>query len=185
MFSFFSFDKAKKCFAVGLVLLAAATLLGACDDPKTEPGANVRGALPDDLIGKWVTLYDGFEITKSGNILTLEYDGGGFGDYTGTIEYVSNYNSESGVIIIKYTEKPEFGYKEGKNFHAVYYLNFKPGVSVEFNNTYDIAVYDPNDSTANNVDTGTLNEAIKKFTQSDMIKYMNVSMSMTYTKETP
>ena len=170
MFSFFSKAKAKKFMFAGLVLVLFTGLLSVSCKIDPDPDMNVPGSLPEGLLGKWVTMYDSFEIISNTGIITVEYDGGGWGDYTGTIRFVSNYTNKSGVIIIEYSDgAPDIA----KKFHAIYYLDFKPDVSTELNNT-------SNSSEPYNADTATLNEAIAKFTQANMGNYMSFEYSTAY-----
>jgi len=168
MVSFFSRVNVKRVLFAGLVLVLLAGFLGGCKNEVED--VNEPGSLPSGLVGKWVTDYDSFEITTS----TIKYDGGGYGDYAGNIRFVSNYDSKSGVIIVQYTTgAPD----AAKPFHAIYYLNFTPGVSVELNNTWDATRDDYN------ADTATLDAAKEKFTKGKMGDWIDVSYSTPYTKQ--
>jgi hypothetical protein len=177
MSSFFSVDRAKRFLFICFALLAMAAVVTGCD---TNLGSdtNKEGALPNALIGKWSTAYDYFEISRVGDTEFLSYYDGGYGGaYIGTIRYVSNYDSRSGLIIIQYNSgAPD----SSKPFHAVYYLKFVPGTSVELNNTYIVSIPYPGN---NNADTVTLAQAIAKFTRESMGNYMNFSYSTPYNKE--
>jgi predicted small secreted protein len=176
MFSFSSVDRAKRFLSVCFVLLVMAAVTTGCTDPNTDVEEGT--GLPQALIGKWATAFDSFEITRSGDTETIKYDDGGYGfGWVGTIRFVSNFNSRSGVIIIQYTSGAP---NASKPFHAVYYLNFTPGTSVELNNTYDVSIPFPGD---NNVDTATLSQAIIKFTSDNMSSYMDVAFSTPYSKQ--
>ena len=173
MFSFFRMKGLKRvlpvCLALGLLVLAG------CPGGGGDNDINIPGALPTGLVGKWEepTYNDFFQITGSPETLAYDANYGGLGDYVGNIEFVSNYNSSAGVIIIKYTS----GAPDGtKLYHAIYYLDFKPGISVSLNNTWDAT--DP----LYNADTATLQEAIEKFTKGKMGNWMDPSSAPTYNK---
>ena len=176
MFSPFSVNKVKRFLFAGFVFLAMTAILAGCSsDSNDEP--NEQGSLPAALIGKWISNFgDYFEFTNAGGVQTIKYDDGGFGSgYQGSIDFVANYDSKSGVIIVKYTDSTN---KNKPNpFHAIYYLNLSNNTTVELNNTWDTtrADYD--------ADTITLNEAITKFTRGNMGNYMDLSYSTTYTKQ--
>ena len=175
MFPLFSVAKVKKFLFTGLFFLAMAAILGGCSTD-SEDDTNVPVSLPAALFGKWVSSFnDYFEITNAGGTQTITYNDGGYGfGYQGSIDFVSNYDSKSGVIIIKYTDNTN---KNKTNpFHAIYYLNLTNTKSVEFNNTSDIA------NNYADADTTTLNEAINKFTRGNMSNYMDLAWSSTYTK---
>ena len=178
MFSLFSFDKVKKFLFAGFILLAIAAIMSGCStDPDDD--TNVPGALPAALIGKWVPTNVGgdyYEITNAGGAQTLKYEDGGYGfGYQGSIEFVSNFDSKTGVIIIKYNDNTN---KNKPNpFHALYYLKLTDTGSVELNNTSDLA------NNYADADTTTLNEAINKFTRGNMSNYIDLAWSATYTKQ--
>ncbi|MCL2478280.1 MAG: hypothetical protein FWF22_02170 [Treponema sp.] len=195
MFFVFSQFRAngKKFLLAGLVLVFLAAFLGGCStDLKPEDDTNYYGRLPDDMVGKWVSdAQDYFNITGvSANNDTVTYfmpgysydDGeGGQVDVpdfqtTGTIMFVSNYDSGSGVIIVKYTD-PSYYTGKSNPFHAYYYINYIPGTSAEFFDTWDAtrADYD--------ADTVTLSEAVKKFTQGKRGNYCDISFHPVYLKE--
>ena len=169
MFSFFSQVRVKRVLFTGLVLVLLAGFLGGCKTEPADDGVNKPGSLPNGLVGKWATAYDSFEITTG----AIKYDDGGYDyGYEGTIEFVSNYDSKSGLIIVKYTT----GGNATKPYHAIYYLNFTTG-TVELNNTSDSTVADYN------ADTATLEQAKEKFTKGSMGNYMDFSYSTPYTKQ--
>ena len=153
----------KRALLAVLVFGLLAAFFTGCDNGSTDDDVNIRGTLPSGLVGKWDSGYDSFEIKS--DMVTLEYDDGGYGyGYTGTIEFVSNYDSRSGVIIIEYSSgAPD----TNKPFHAIYYLDYKPGTSVELHITSD--ANDPNYS----ADTATLNQAIAKFTRKKMFDHIS------------
>jgi len=177
MFSFFSLGRSKTllkravlvCLTLGLLW----AVLASCDSGTIGgDDVNIPGALPAELAGTWED-YDSFTIDTTTNPATLEYDGGGWGDYQGTIVFVSNYDSKSGLIIVEYTTgAPD----TGKPFHSIYYLNLTSG-TVSLNNTWQ-----DNGGGDYNADTATLDEAKEKFTLGQMGNYMDVSQAPTYTK---
>ena len=166
---------------MALVLLAI-FINGCSTELKPEDDTNYYGSLPDSLIGKWSTSYDYYEIKRDvDGTETVKYymDGGDTYDAfesTGTIMFVSNYDSKSGVIIIKYTD-PDYYAEKLKPFHAYYYLNFIPGTSVELYDTWDATADDWD------ADTYTLSEAVRKFTSGKMGNYSDISFHPVYSKE--
>jgi hypothetical protein len=92
---------------------------------------NKEGALPAMLVGKWAYTQPGSSVPAE--IYTIADTGiikYGYGsdssptDYRGTIVFVSNYSSDSGVMIIEYVDpggKPTYTEYNGKPFTAVYY----------------------------------------------------------------
>ena len=173
--SMFSFLKGRRFLFTSLVfVLVTAFLVGCSTD--SEDDTNQPGTMPNALIGKWVAGFgDSYEIASAGGAQTLKYDDGGFGiGYQGSIEFVSNYDSKSGVIIIKYTDNAN---KSKPNpFHAIYYLNLA-SATAEINSTWDATSEDYD------ADTATLNEAINKFTRGNMGNYIDLAWSTTYTKQ--
>ena len=172
MFSFFSSGKVKRVLFAGLVFVLLACFLGGC---KTEVEDESSTGLPDGLLGKWVAGYgDNYVIAKSGSTETLKYyyDSTTLGS-EGTIRDVTNFNSESGVIIVEYSSGLT---NADRPFGAVYYLDFTGG-TVSFNSAWDAtaADYDAN--------TATLDAAIAKFTQASMGNYIDVSYAVPYTKQ--
>ena len=152
MFSFFSTLKAKRFLFAGLVLFLLAGFLGGCSsDVKDEE--NTKG-LPNGLVGKWVdpTWGDFYEITRSGGTETLKYDSGYGSPSQGTIEFVSNFDANTGVIIVNYTTASD----PGKPFGAVYYRNLTVS-TVQMSDAYNGDYSSPN--------TATREEAIAKFTR--------------------
>ena len=174
MFSFSKMSKLKKFLYTGLFFSLLVVALGACST-EAEDDTNYEGALPDGLVGKWVSgIGDSFEITRASGVETIIYDDGGFGfGYTGTVRFVSNFDSRSGVIIIQYVTGAS---DASKPYHAVFYLNFA-GSTVELNNSSDATREDWN------ADTASLAEAKEKFTRGKMGDYMDLSYSTPYTKE--
>ena len=171
MFSFFSSVKVKRVLFTGLVLVLLAGFFGGC---KNEVENESTTGLPNALVGKWVAGYgDFYQIAGSGNTGTLKYDGGGGYVKEGNIRDVTNFNDESGVIIVQYTSGHT---NPAKPFGAVYYLN-RTSTTVSLNDAWDAtaADYDAN--------TDTLAAAIAKFTQAGMGNYVDASMAPTYTKQ--
>ena len=170
----FSFLKGRRFLFTSLVfVLVTAFLVGCSTD--SEDDINQPGTMPNALMGKWVAGFgDSYEIASAGGAQTLKYDDGGFGiEYQGSIEFVSNYDSRSGVIIIKYTDNANRG--KPNPFHAIYYLGFAGG-TVELNNTRNTAEWGDDNTTS-------LSEAIGKFTRGNMGNYINLAYSTTYTQQ--
>ena len=174
MFLFFSLNKAKKFFYVSVIFVLLTVIFAGCSTD-SEDDTNHPGTLPSGLIGQWVSDFgDSFEITGAGVTVTLKYDDGGFGfGYSGGIEFISNFDSRSGVIIIKYTDN--VNNDKPNPFHAVYYLAFA-GKTIEFNNTRNSAEWGDDNTTS-------LSEAIEKFTRGNMGNYIDLAWSTTYTKQ--
>jgi len=172
MFSFFSSGKVKRVLFAGLVLVLLAGFLGSC---KNEVEDESTTGLPNALLGKWVADYgDWYEITSSGGTETLKHDfGGDYGFNEGNIRAVTNFNTESGVIIVEYTTGHT---NPARPFGAVYYLN-RTSTAVSFNDAWDAtaADYDAN--------AATLDAAIAKFTQASMGNYVDTSNAVPYTKQ--
>ncbi|MCL2834254.1 MAG: hypothetical protein FWD78_13870 [Treponema sp.] len=174
------------------LVLSAAFITGCSNDLQPEDDSNYYGSLPDGLIGKWTTSYDYYLMEKTTGMGTVSYhmDGGDIYDpvtfeVTGTydavdtkgdIMYVSNFDSNSGVIIIKYTDFPYYG-DPARPFHVYYYMNFIPGVSVEIYDTWDAS--DANQS----ADTATLSAAVKNFTRGKRGNYADLSFHPVYEKQ--
>jgi len=172
MFSFFSQVKVKRVLFTGLVLVLLAGFLGGC---KNEVEDESTTGLPNALLGKWVADYgDWFEITSSGGTETLKisFDGTTVASQ-GIIRDVTNFNSESGVIIVEYSSS--YSFNPARPFGAVYYLD-RTSTAVSFNSAWDST--DPNGA-----EVPTLAEAIAKFTQASMGNYIDVSYAVPYTKQ--
>lgn len=143
----------------GFLLLAGCELYGKVggDD------MNLQGALPELLRGEWVYTPPGSVVPSERYIIdqnTIQYGyGGGESEtnYKGNIRFVSNYSSDSGIIIIEYTERPYYPKYNGNSFAGIYYRNLA-------NNTVQLAnAINLTDSSA--PDTATLEEAVGKFTR--------------------
>ena len=128
-----------------------------------------QGALPELLRGEWVYIQPGLSVpaerfTIEGDIIQYDdYSGGDF-SYKGKIELVSNFNEDSGVIIIQYTNPPSYPLYNGNSFFGIYYRNLGSN-SVQLANSINPDYSAP--------DTATLEEAIQKFTLFNMGDYVN------------
>ena len=175
MFSFFSQVNVKRVLFAGLVLVLFAGFLGGCS-VEPEDDTNYEGTL-DGLVGKWVADYgDFFVITGSGSSGTIKYywdSSSSTPGSEGNIEFVSNYDSSSGVIIVKYTRGAT---DPGKPFGAFYYLNLT-GTTVSINEAYDVSNWE------NDVKTATREQAIEKFTKGSMGNWIDPSYAVPYTKQ--
>jgi len=149
---------------------------------------NIQGALPPLLKGTWIFpssgpvsesyVIDNAAVMDNGAIIasgTVKYDGGASGNgtsYKGSIVFVSNYSSTSGVIIIKYTEAPiysnSFSIYNGNPFFGIYYRNLK-------NNTVQLANSTILGDNTSSPDAATLDEAIAKFTRLNMVNFIDWS----------
>jgi hypothetical protein len=152
-------------------LLGAILLLSGCGLYGAVGGddANIPGSLPFLLRGEWAYIQPGnavpaerYLITDTAPDPTIEYGyGGGISpfDYGGTIVFVSNYNADSGVIIVKYApgKKPSYPLYNDGDFGAVYYRNLT-GDSVQLANAINLS-----DMSA--PDTASQEEAVEKFTR--------------------
>jgi hypothetical protein len=170
-------------FAV-IILFPGCELYGTVGGDDT----NIEGALPTMLQGGWAYTPgggnpgDNYVITSD----TITYGFGGNPsrmDYRGHIEFVSNYSSDSGLIIIKYDDnaKPSFAVLHGdsttyngKDYFAIYYRRLN-SIWVQLANTTDL-------SSAVSPDTATLEEAIAKFTRMTIGNYVNWSNVMPQTR---
>jgi hypothetical protein len=141
---------------------------------------NIEGALPYLLQGEWAYIptasgapADGYIITN--NTIEYAYDNGSSPtDYKGTIEFVSNYSSGSGLIIIKYTAKPAYSGYNNNDYFAIYYRNLRTN-SVQLANTTALPAYTC-------ADTATLEEAKAKFTRMTAGNYVDWSVVMPQTR---
>jgi len=158
-----------------VLLLSAVTFLflAGCDLYGKVGGGdvNIEGALPELLKGEWTYTPPGSYIPSERYVIegdTVQYGyGGGESeyDYKGDIRFVSNYSTNSGVIIIEYTEAPYYPGYNGNSFFGIYYRNLK-------NDTVQLAnSINPDHSTA--PDTATLEEAIGKFTRLQVGNYVD------------
>ena len=143
-------------FTLLVMLCSTVLLLTGCksdpDDPDYELNSNLIGTWRDyyDLIDP--AGYDGYKITAT----RVEYDFGGFVGYGGTIQHVSNFTKDSGVIIFKYdTDAFDDGALIGK-YNGIYYKELLSGVSV--------ALTTATDSDYSSPATETLNAAKETFT---------------------
>ena len=185
MLLYFSQERAKSKSVVftALVLVLLTAFMVGCKT-ESEDDTNIPGNLPVSMIGEWDCL--GFELYTI-DTDTFEYEPGYEAAYKGTIEFVSNYSNESGLIIVKYTTPPGHTIWEnyvdtGKPFHvngydytAVYYRNLTSS-TVQLANVINLA-----DNSS--VDTLTLGEAKAKFTRSNAGKYVNWSYVQPFTKQ--
>ena len=156
-------------------VVAALGLLAGCELYGTVGGdnANIPGSLPFLLRGEWAYIQPGTSVPAERYVITdtaLVYGYGGGAspfDYAGTIAFVSNYTSDSGVIIVKYDPGKNPGYPNYNNgeFCAVYYRNLADG-SVQLANAINLS-----DMSA--PDTATLDEAAAKFTRMMMGVYVD------------
>jgi len=185
MLFYFSHKKAKSksvVFAALVLVLLTAFMIGC--KTESEDDTNIPGKLPATIISEWDCL--GIELyTIAAD--TIEYEPGYKAAYKGTIEFVSNYSSDSGLIIVKYTTPPSHTIWEnfvdtGKPFHvngydytAVYYRNLTSS-TVQLANVINLV----NNSS---VDTLTLDEAKTKFTKSNAGKYVDWNYVQSSTKQ--
>ena len=182
MFYLFSKSKVKRFLTGGFVLLALIAVMTGCGTDLVDD-TNYPGVLPEGLVGEWIFSGPYGDDTYIIEETILEYPADfGFG-YNGTIEFVSNYNSASGVIIIKYsaTGRPDYDiwgtdepFYNGNDYTAVYYRELGA-------NTVQLA------GVVNLIDwsspaTYTLEEAIAKFTRGNSGKYVDWGNVMPYTK---
>ena len=142
---------------------------------------NFQGALPELLRGEWVYIQPGSSAPAERYIIeanTIEYGYGSSSEgstesdtnYKGTIRFVSNYSTDSGVIIIEYTERPHYALYNGNSFFGIYYRNLKRD-TVQLANAIN-----PDHQSA--PDTATLEEAIEKFTRLNMGSYVDWGVVM-------
>jgi hypothetical protein len=156
-------------FAV-ILLLAGCELYGKVGGDDT----NIPGALPNLLQGEWAYIPPGSDIPSeiyriSGDTISYGYGAGpSLTDYTGTVRFVSNYSTDSGLIIIEYSIPPSYAQYNGFSFFAVYYRNLRSG-TVQLANAIKLGDY-------SSPDTATLEEAVAKFTRMTMGNYVDWSI---------
>jgi hypothetical protein len=164
---------------MGLAVCLLAVFLTGCNNGTIDDDVNKPGTLPVILVGKWAN-YDEYiiktEIIEGKEEHTIGYlmndDEWPF-EYKGTIRFVSNYNSSSGIIIIEYTNN--LFSDPNKPFTGIYYRDLtsttvKLANAINLNDNYSSA------------DTATLEEAIKKFTLGRMGNYIDWSVVTPYNK---
>ena len=141
---------------------------------------NIQGALPALLRGEWVYIQPGLSTPAERYVIdeiAIQY---GYGstfeggmeseyDFKGNICFVSNYSTNSGVIIIEYIDKerPKYAGYNGNSFFGIYYRNLKNN-TVQLANAINLSDYSA-------PDTATLEEAIAKFTRLKMGSYVDWS----------
>ena len=132
---------------------------------------NIQGALPELLRGEWVYTPPGSDVPSERYVIeedTIQYGYGGGDsdtDYKGTVRFVSNYSSTSGVIIIEYTEPPYYEKYNGYSFFGIYFRNLKND-TVQLANAINLG-------DMSSPDTATLEEAVEKFTRFKMGNYVD------------
>ena len=183
---FFLKKSLKRAAFAGLVLVLLAAVFAGCDSNIADDDINIQGTLPAVFHGTWEYIPSGSDVVAESYIIdenTLRYishdeDYSAFdSDYTAAIRFVSNYSSNSGVIIVEYTSGNIWGfpYDEDYPFTATYYRNLG-GNTVQLANAYDASGL---------TETATLDEAIAKFTRSKMDTYVSWSYVQPQTKKTP
>jgi hypothetical protein len=165
---------APRRYALRVIFVFAAILFSGCELYGTAGGddANIEGALPSLLAGKWVFPQESPDeiYTITGTTITYTSASDPRFGYEGAVEFVSNYKSDSGLIIIKYTAKPTFSKYNGKDYFAIYYRNLKSD-SVQLANTTVLPV-PPSASP----DVDSLDEAKAKFTRLTIGNYVDWSI---------
>jgi hypothetical protein len=163
-------------------LLAAVLALSGCDLYGTVGGddTNIPGGLPLQLQGEWLSFSYGNpsdSYTITGTEITYDDGSGGAWNmgYTGTIRFVSNYSSSSGLIVIEYTVRPTYAGYNGNDFFAIYYRHLTTNTMQMANTT----ILGPNTCP----DTATLDEAVKKFTRMTMGNYVDWSIVQSFEKQ--
>ena len=136
MFSRFIKKKAigKKMLFVAMVLVLLVVFFSGCQF-EPERFSNFPGELPSGLIGDWEFriegfFIDGYEIDGDTLAYISSFGEDDFG-YKGNIAFVANFNATSGVIIIRYTEPPNYNiwdtddpyYEDGYDYAAIYFRN--------------------------------------------------------------
>jgi hypothetical protein len=164
--SFFGAKLRFACFVFAVILL-----FSGCELYGTAGGddANIEGALPYMLQGKWAyppAAPDEVYTITGKKISYASASDSTFG-YEGTIEFVSNYSSNSGLVIIRYTVKPAYPAYNLKDYFAIYYRNLNPGW-VQLANAAILS-----SPTSPSPDVGSLDEAKAKFTRMTLGKYVD------------
>ena len=159
MFAFFSKLKGNR-FLFAVLVLCVAVFIGCSSNLDDE--ADHTADLPDGLIGIWASAHDRY-IIRANN--TFEYDAGWDASFTGVIVSVSNFSSDSGVIIVRYTSPPTHNvwesddpfYVSGHDYTGVYFRNLT-STTVQLANVINLSDW-------SSVDTRSRREAELKFTR--------------------
>ena len=130
-----------------------------------------------DLVGIWAAGFgDDWRISPAYH---LEYLGYGAGDFAGDIQYVSFFDSSSGVIIIKYDPGRELIWYSGDpntgNYYGIYFEDLVPQSKMYPSGTSYVSDYSYGPS-----ETENLNDAINRFTQADQTLWMDLGYNMDY-----
>jgi len=150
-----------------LSFVVPASLLSCDEDSEGEVNLDSR------LYGTWTGQYNDTYIIENG-ILTYD-DGGGYGgNFSGRIQYAETFSDAAGVIIIKYlageekgdwadwSKTPSVQLERTGDFYGIYYIELtgdgSAGSTVKLQNTSN------QDGTYGPTETGTLAEAIVRFT---------------------
>ena len=161
--------------AVFVLSLVTGFFTGCSNGSTDDVDLNTLGELPPGLVGKWIFDADSYyELTETAGKTKLHYhaDFGEYGDYSfdSTIEFVSNYNTKSGVIIVEITDGE---YNPSKPYCGIYYKELTSN-RVFLANALE-SDYSP-------ADTVTLVDAIFKFTPGKVGNYIH-SWGSGYDKE--
>ena len=163
----------KKAEIAGIILLGLLLVLGSCSTSSADD-TNYPGVLPDGLIGTWSfdgTNADRYTIDSDTIKHEMVWESDDYG-FTGTISFVSNYSSSSGVIIFEYSSGD---FITPGTYDAVYYRDLTP-TTVKLADAINL-----NDFSSSA--TATLDQAVAKFTRGNWGKFVNWGGVMTQTKE--
>jgi len=161
MFSYFSQVKAKggKLLFAALVMVLLMGFFAGCDSG-SDPVFTTRSTIPNELLGRWVdpVFEDGYEFTSDTYKQfspEMEWDGVIYPglEKTGTVRFVTMFDSSSGVIIFEYTSGAS---DVSKPFSAAYFRDLT-STSVRAGIVINLTDY-------SSVDVATLEEASVKFT---------------------
>ena len=169
--------KTAKVFYTAIFI--AVFLFAGCGEPEPD-GFVDDGKLNPLLIGKWENEWEEYTITST----TFNFES--FDDWGGNIRHVVNFSTNSGVIIIEYSEGKKQAWTDWDtfdditpdgNFYGIYFRDLKAN-SVMLSNTSDLENdYGP-------TETNTLEEAKNKFTYLNIDKWVSQGTGSAQTKVT-
>ena len=160
MFSFLAMQKTKRFLFASLVFVLLTGFFTGCGSD-SDNGA-VDNLLPNGLLGRWVSEWDGYEISRYQGVERIVYISPDFPafNFEGIIRHVNTITATAGIIIFEFTVNvPD----PDRRFSAAAYLELT-SASVELSNAFDpIAGLQPL--------AATLEEAVARFTAGTVGNY--------------